>query len=225
MNASTFISKLFEPDNLPTMHLSLFIGGTILLILFVFLIYYVVFRVKHEPPEQIDRTPDGSPYQDLSMSYSGQNPEPVQIIDRCIREQAKLQKLIGLLKTAKRRESLYPQEAILEDLEGVVSKVRDKIGSDQTSFFPQYASYHADTAIELLENYLELDQNFDESVENINKIRNEIIESFPWLLIYYQDFLNRLYDAQYFDVASDVAVVKSISEDNQNVLRRCNHVD
>lgn len=225
MNASTFISKLFDPDNLPAMQLSFFIGGTILLILFIFLIYYVVFRVKHEQPEQIDRTPDGSPYQDKYMSHTAENPNAAQIIERCVREQAKLQKLIGLLKTAKRRESLYPQEAILEDLEVVVAKVRDKIGSDQTSFFPQYASYHADTATELLETYLDLDRKHDDSVENINNIRNEIIESFPLLLIYYQDFLNRLYDAQYFDVASDVAVVKSISEDNQNVLRRCDHVD
>ena len=53
-------------------------------------------------------------------------------------------------------------------------------------------------------------------MENINKIRNEIIASFPPLLEFYQDYLNRLYDAQYFDVASDVEVVKSISGDKQD---------
>lgn len=221
MDTSTFFSNLFALENSPVTQLSLFIGGVILTILCFFLIYYVVFRVKHEPPEKIRHSSDESPYQDLSMLDAAANANPSTLQNRAIEEQARLQKLIGLLKTAKRRESLYPQEAILEDLEAVISKVRDKIGHDQKlQVSPQYASYHAETATQLLSTYLDLDRTQDESVENINKIRNEIIASFPPLLEFYQDYLNRLYDAQYFDVASDVEVVKSISEDKQNILKR-----
>lgn len=217
MDTSTFFSNLFALENSPVAQLSLFLGGAFLTILFVFLIYYVVFRVKHEPPEKIKQLSDASPYQDLAMLNAAQNLNSSALQDRCIAEQARLQKLIGLLKTAKRRESLYSQEAILEDLEAVVSKVRDKISSDQNlQVFPQYASYHAETATQLLNTYLDLDRTQDETVENINKIRNEIIASFPPLLEFYQNYLNRLYDAQYFDVASDVEVVKSISGDKQD---------
>jgi hypothetical protein len=216
VNALTFFNQLFGLENSPVAQLSLFIGGAFLTILFVFLIYYVVFRVKQESPEKIKQPSDGS-YQDLSTLTASPDSAPLQ--DRAIKEQARLQKLIGLLKTAKRRESLYPQEAILEDLEAVVSKVRDKICKDQElRVFPQYASYHAETAITLLNTYLDLDRTHDESVENINKIRLEIIASFPPLLDYYQDYLNRLYDTQYFDVASDVDVVKSISGDKNKTL-------
>jgi hypothetical protein len=221
MDTSTFFSNLFTLENSPVAQLSLFLGGAFLMVLFVFLIYYVVFRVKHEPPDKIKRPSDESPYQDLAMLNAAADPNSSALQDRCIAEQARLQKLIGLLKTAKRRESLYSQEAILEDLEAVVSKVRDKISSDQElRVFPQYASYHAETAIQLLNTYLDLDRTQDESVENINKIRNEIIASFPPLLEFYQDYLNRLYDAQYFDVASDVEVVKSISADKQDFLKK-----
>lgn len=217
MDTSTFFSNLFALQNSPIAQLSIFIGGAFLTILFVFLIYHVVFQVKHESPDRIKNSSDRSPYQDLAMLSAAENPNSSALQDRCIMEQARLQKLIGLLKTAKRRESLYSQEAILEDLEAVVSKVRDKISRDQElRVFPQYASYHAETATQLLNTYLDLDRTQDESVENINKIRNEIIASFPPLLEFYQDYLNRLYDAQYFDVASDVEVVKSISDDKQN---------
>lgn len=217
MDTSNFFNNLFGLENSPVAQLFLFVGGGFLIILFVFLIYYVVFRVKHEPPEKIKRLSDESPYQDLAMLNAAENMNSSALQDRCIQEQVRLQKLIGLLKTAKRRESLYPQEAILEDLEAVVLKVRDKISKDQElQVFPQYARYHAETAIALLNTYLDLDRTQDESVENINKIRNEIIATFPPLLEFYQDYLNRLYDAQYFDVASDVEVVKSIAEDKQN---------
>ena len=131
MDASTFFSNLFALENSPVTQLSLFIGGVILTILFFFLIYYVIFRVKHEPPEKIRHSSDESPYQDQSKLDAASNGDFSGRYDRAIAEQARLQKLIGLLKTAKRRESLYPQEAILEDLEAVISKVRDKIGHDQ----------------------------------------------------------------------------------------------
>lgn len=217
MNTSAFFSNLFTLENSPVTQLSLFIGGAFLMILFVFLIYYVVFRVKHEPPEKIKRPTIESPSQDLAMLDMAENPNSSALQDRSIAEQARLQKLIGLLKTAKRRESLYPQESILEDLEAVVSKVRDKISKEpDLQVFPQYARYHAETAIQLLNTYLDLDRTPDDSVENINKIRNEIIATFPPLLEFYQDYLNRLYDAQYFDVASDVEVVKSILGDKQD---------
>lgn len=221
MDTSTFFSNLFTLENSPVTQLSLFIGGAFLTILFVFLIYYVVFRVKHEPPEKIKRPTVESPSQDLAMFNATENPNSSALQDRSIAEQARLQKLIGLLKTAKRRESLYSQEVILEDLEAVVSKVREKISKEpELQVFPQYASHHAETAIQLLNTYLDLDRTPDDSVENINKIRNEIIASFPPLLKFYQDYLNRLYDAQYFDVASDVEVVKSISEDKQDFSRQ-----
>ncbi|KAF5061304.1 hypothetical protein DSECCO2_316790 [anaerobic digester metagenome] len=221
MNTSAFFSNLFTIENSSVTQLSLFIGGAFLTILFVFVIYYVVFRVKHEPPEKIKRPTIESPSQDLAMFDAADNPNLAALQDRNIAEQARLQKLIGLLKTAKRRESLYSQEVILEDLEAVVSKVRDKISKEpDLQVFPQYASHHAETAIQLLNTYLDLDRTPDDSVENINKIRNEIIASFPPLLEFYQDYLNRLYDAQYFDVASDVEVVKSISADKQDFLRK-----
>ncbi|MEL7661938.1 hypothetical protein [Acetobacterium wieringae] len=221
MNTSAFFSNLFTLENSPIALLSLFVGGTFLTILFVFVIYHVVFRVKHEPPEKIKRPTIESPSQDLAMFDAAENPNLAALQDRNIAEQARLQKLIGLLKTAKRRESLYSQEVILEDLEAVVSKVRDKISKEpDLQVFPQYARYHAETAIQLLNTYLDLDHTPDDSVENINKIRNEIIASFPPLLEFYQDYLNRLYDAQYFDVASDVEVVKSISADKQDFLRK-----
>ncbi len=221
MDISTFFNNLFGLENSPVAQSSLFVGGVFLMILFVFLIYYVVFRVKHEPPEKIKRPTIESPSQDLAMFNAAENPNSSALQDRSIAEQARLQKLIGLLKTAKRRESLYSQEVILEDLEAVVSKVRDKISKEpDLQIFPQYARYHAETAIALLNTYLDLDRSPDESVENINKIRNEIIATFPPLLAFYQDYLNRLYDAQYFDVASDVEVVKSISADKQDFLRK-----
>ncbi|OFV72195.1 hypothetical protein [Acetobacterium wieringae] len=221
MDTSTFFSNLFALENSPIALLSLFVGGAFLTILFVFVIYYVVFRVKHEPPEKIKRPTIESPSQDLVMFDAAENPNLSALQDRNIAEQARLQKLIGLLKTAKRRESLYSQEVILEDLEAVISKVRDKISKEpDLQVFPQYASHHAETAIQLLNTYLDLDRTPDDSMENINKIRNEIIASFPPLLEFYQDYLNRLYDAQYFDVASDVEVVKSISADKQDFLRK-----
>lgn len=221
MNTSAFFSNMFFLENSSVTQLSLFFGGAFLTILFVFVIYYVVFRVKHEPPEKIKRPTIESPPQDLAMFDAAENPNLAALQDRNIAEQARLQKLIGLLKTAKRRESLYSQEVILEDLEAVVSKVRDKISKEpDLQVFPQYASHHAETAIQLLNAYLDLDRTPDDSVENINKIRNEIIASFPPLLEFYQDYLNRLYDAQYFDVASDVEVVKSISADKQGFLRK-----
>ncbi|MEA4806060.1 hypothetical protein [Acetobacterium wieringae] len=221
MNTSAFFSNLFTLENSSVTQLSLFFGGAFLMILFVFVIYYVVFRVKHEPPEKIKRPTIESPSQDLAMFDAAENPNLATLQDRNIAEQARLQKLIGLLKTAKRRESLYSQEVILEDLEAVVSKVRDKINKEpDLQVFPQYASHHAETAIQLLNTYLDLDRTPDDSEENINKIRNEIIASFPPLLEFYQDYLNRLYDAQYFDVASDVEVVKSISADKQGFLRK-----
>ncbi|OXS27176.1 MAG: hypothetical protein BI182_10840 [Acetobacterium sp. MES1] len=221
MNTSAFFSNLFTLENSSVTQLSLFFGGAFLMILFVFVIYYVVFRVKHEPPEKIKRPTIESPSQDLAMFDAAENPNLATLQDRNIAEQARLQKLIGLLKTAKRRESLYSQEVILEDLEAVVSKVRDKINKEpDLQVFPQYASHHAETAIQLLNTYLDLDRTPDDSVENINKIRNEIIASFPPLLEFYQDYLNRLYDAQYFDVASDVEVVKSMSADKQDFLRK-----
>lgn len=221
MNTSAFFSNLFTLENSPVTQLSLFIGGAFLTILFVFVIYYVVFRVKHEPPEKIKRPTIESPSQDLAMFDAAENPNLAALQDRNIAEQARLQKLIGLLKTAKRRESLYSQEVILEDLEAVVSKVRDKISKEpDLQIFPQYARYHAETAIALLNTYLDLDRTPDESVENISKIRNEIIATFPPLLEFYQDYLNRLYDAQYFDVASDVEVVKSMSAEKQDFLRK-----
>ncbi|WP_303869603.1 hypothetical protein [Acetobacterium wieringae] len=221
MNTSAFFSNLFTLENSPVTQLSLFFGGAFLTILFVFVIYYVVFRVKHEPPEKIKRPTIESPSQDLAMFDAAETPNLSALQDRNIAEQARLQKLIGLLKTAKRRESLYSQEVILEDLEAVVSKVRDKISKEpDLQVFPQYASHHAETATQLLNTYLDLDRTPDDSVENINKIRNEIIASFPPLLEFYQDYLNRLYDAQYFDVASDVEVVKSISADKQDFLRK-----
>ncbi|URN84949.1 hypothetical protein [Acetobacterium wieringae] len=221
MNTSAFFSNLFTLENSSVTQLSLFFGGAFLMILFVFVIYYVVFRVKHEPPEKIKRPTIESPSQDLAMFDAAENPNLATLQDRNIAEQARLQKLIGLLKTAKRRESLYSQEVILEDLEAVVSKVRDKINKEpDLQVFPQYASHHAETAIQLLNTYLDLDRTPDDSVENINKIRNEIIASFPPLLEFYQDYLNRLYDAQYFDVAIDVEVVKSISADKQDFIRK-----
>jgi hypothetical protein len=221
MDTSAFFSNLFTLENSPVTQLFLFIGGAFLTILFVFLIYYVVFRVKHEPPEKIKRPTIESPSQDLAMFNAAENPNLAALQDRSTAEQARLQKLIGLLKTAKRRESLYSQEVILDDLEDVVSKVRDKISKEpELQVFPQYASHHAETAIQLLQTYLDLDRTPDDSVENINKIRNEIIASFPPLLKFYQDYLNRLYDAQYFDVASDVEVVKSISADKQDFSRK-----
>ena len=221
MDTSAFFSNLFTLENSPVTQLFLFIGGAFLTILFVFLIYYVVFRVKHEPPEKIKRPTIESPSQDLAMFDAAENPNLAALQDRNIAEQARLQKLIGLLKTAKRRESLYSQEVILDDLEDVVSKVRDKISKEpELQVFPQYASHHAETAIQLLQTYLDLDRTPDDSVENINNIRNEIIASFPPLLKFYQDYLNRLYDVQYFDVASDVEVVKSISADKQDFLRK-----
>nr|WP_320027002.1 hypothetical protein [uncultured Acetobacterium sp.] len=221
MDTSAFFSNLFTLENSPVTQLFLFIGGAFLTILFVFLIYYVVFRVKHEPPEKIKRPTIESPSQDLAMFDAAENPNLAALQDRNIAEQARLQKLIGLLKTAKRRESLYSQEVILDDLEDVVSKVRDKISKEpELQVFPQYASHHAETAIQLLQTYLDLDRIPDDSVENINNIRNEIIASFPPLLKFYQDYLNRLYDVQYFDVASDVEVVKSISADKQDFLRK-----
>lgn len=217
MDTSAFFSNLFTLENSPVTQLSLFIGGAFLTILFVFLIYYVVFRVKHEPSEKIKHPTVESPSQDLAMLNAAENPNLAALQNRSIAEQARLQKLIGLLKTAKRRESLYSQEVILDDLEDVVSKVRDKISKEpELQVFPRYASHHAETAIQLLQTYLDLDRTPDDSVENINNIRNEIIASFPPLLKFYQDYLNRLYDAQYFDVASDVEVVKSISADKQD---------
>ena len=68
------------------------------------------------------------------MFDAAENPNLAALQDRNIAEQARLQKLIGLLKTAKRRESLYSQEVILEDLDAVVSKVRDKISQRAQTF-------------------------------------------------------------------------------------------
>lgn len=74
MDTSTFFRNLFALENSPIALLSLFVGGAFLTILFVFLIYYVVFRVKHEPPEKIKRPTVESPFQDLAMLNMAENP-------------------------------------------------------------------------------------------------------------------------------------------------------
>ena len=111
-------------------------------------------------------------------------------------------------------QSLAAQKKTLQELGVIIIRIRRKQRENpDDSMIITYSTSFAETATRLLRTYLAVDKEQNISIENISKIKSEIIESFPVFLRCYRNVLNRMYEQQYYDVSSDVAVVKSLNND------------
>lgn len=139
-------------------------------------------------------------------------PEPIQAQEPQTSDV--LLDLIKQLQIALDCQSLASQNTTLQELGVIIVKIRRKQRENpDDSMIITYSTTFAETATRLLRTYFAVDKEQNVSIENISKIKSEIIESFPVFLRYYRNVLNRMYEQQYYDVSSDVAVVKSLNND------------
>lgn len=132
-----------------------------------------------------------------------------------------LQNLISQVRSSGLKDSLFDQWQMLHQLEDILKLIRDFLDKEPDQVFRQpYKEYYIKTTAQLLQTYQNLDRitkQSAEQIQNAEKTKAEIIEMLPSVIEYFCDYLNHLYESQYFDVSSDTKVIESISN-SQNKL-------
>lgn len=198
-----FIKILTTPENLQTFKNIAIISTTVFFILITLgsILCFALLKNNHHRKKKIH------PHERLTDATKPIQPQEPQTSDVFL-------DLIKQLQIALDCQSLASHNTTLQELGVIIVKIRRKQRENPDgSMIQSYSTSFAETATRLLRTYLAVDKEQKVSLENISKIKSEIIESFPVFLRYYRNVLNRMYEQQYYDVSSDVAVVKSINND------------
>ncbi|WKY43484.1 hypothetical protein Q5O14_12675 [Eubacteriaceae bacterium ES2] len=132
-----------------------------------------------------------------------------------------LQNLISLVRSSGLKDSLFDQWQMLHQLEDILKLIRDFLDKEPEQVFRQpFKEYYLKTTAQLLQTYQNLDRitkKSSEQIQNAEKSKAEIIEVLPSVIDYFSNYLNRLFESQYFDISSETEVIEAISKPQERI--------
>ncbi|WKY46857.1 hypothetical protein Q5O24_10885 [Eubacteriaceae bacterium ES3] len=145
----------------------------------------------------------------------------VSVSKQALPEIDDLQNLISLVRSSGIKDSLFDQWQSLHQLEDILKQIRDYLDKKPDLLLRQpFKEYYIKTTAQLLETYQSLDRitkQSSEQIQNAEKSKAEIISVLPSVIDYFSNYLNRLFESQYYDIASETEVIEAISNPENRI--------